>query len=175
MAISHRGTRASPAVDPEDAAAALSTALRIVSAADQSSAGLGGRLARRGYGDAVVANVVGRMQDRGHLDDAALAASLARRLVRRGHGRSRVVADLRRRLIAEDVIADVVAGIDDATERRAALGLINRSPPAARTGDEGPRAAARLARRLARRGFSAATITHTIRGTVLPEAGQPGG
>lgn len=148
---------------PRDADDAEACALRVLRGAGQSSASLQRKLERRGYTADAAAEAVRRCAAAGYVDDEALAASIAARHRRSGHGRARVAADLRSRGVAGEVIAGALDAQTD-TEEAAALAvarqLWNRAANA-ETGDA--RARMRVAGALQRRGFSAALVVRVLR------------
>jgi regulatory protein len=149
--------------DPEDADAAEATALRVLRGAGQSSASLRRKLERRGYSEAAAAEAVRRCATSGYVDDAALAASVAARHRRAGHGRARVAADLRSRGVADDLIDDAVADLT-ATEEAAALVAAHQlwdRAGAPETRDQ--RTRMRVAGALQRRGFASSLIVRVMR------------
>jgi regulatory protein len=84
-------------------------------------------LARRGYPEDVVDELVGRLTAVGLLDDAALAGMIARsRLTERGLSRRGIAAELRRKGIDEDDAALAIAQIDDDAEADALLRLVRK-------------------------------------------------
>jgi regulatory protein len=149
--------------EPDNADDAEASALRVLRGAGQSSASLQRKLERRGYSSHAAVEAVRRCASAGYIDDAALAASVAARHRRSGHGRARVAADLRSRGVAGDVIAEALDGQTD-TEEAAALAvarqLWNRAGDA-ETRDQ--RARMRVAGALQRRGFSAALVVRVMR------------
>ncbi|RMH22045.1 MAG: regulatory protein RecX [Acidobacteria bacterium] len=120
------------------------------------------KLERRGYAAAEVEAVLARLAQEGLLDDVAAArAFVARKLRGSPLGRRRLAAELARRGVAEEVIDEALASLDDddrplarqVAERWLAR---DRRPPSERRD-------AALARFLARRGFSERAIVHVLR------------
>jgi regulatory protein len=156
------GTTAAPR-DPDDAAEAEACALRVLRGAGQSSASLQRKLERRGYTADAAAEAVRRCAAAGYVDDQALAASIAARHRRSGHGRARVAADLRSRGVAGEVIAGALDAQTD-TEEAAALAVARQLWNRAANVDAGDeRARRRVAGALQRRGFSAALVVRVLR------------
>jgi regulatory protein len=150
--------------DPEDADAAEATALRVLRGAGQSSASLRRKLERRGYTEAAASEAVRRCAAAGYVDDAALAASVAARHRRSGHGRARVAADLKARGVADDLIMEALDGQTD-TEEAAALAVATQLWNRVSASDgRDQRARMRVAGQLQRRGFSAAIVVRVMRG-----------
>jgi regulatory protein len=157
------GTTTTPR-EPDNADDAEASALRVLRAAGQSSASLQRKLERRGYSSDAALEAVRRCVSAGYVNDAALAASVAARHRRSGHGRARVAADLRARGVAGDVIAEALDGQTD-TEEAAALAVAQQLW--SRAGDpetRDRRARMRIAGALQRRGFSSALVVRVMRG-----------
>ena len=164
----HRGAPVPPA-DPDSVVAAEEAAVRILTAASQSAAGLRERLVRRGFSGEAAQAATAAMVARGYVDDAAFAQAVAARRQRGGHGRIRVGAELRAKGVEDTAIEATLADVDARAEREAALGVGRRL--AARRGgdlaDHGERQ--RLGGALQRRGFDSDTV-----GWVLRELAQGG-
>jgi regulatory protein len=109
-----------------------------------------------------------RCAEQGYLDDEATArAFVAERQERRGLGKARVAAELRRRGAAAGAVTAALAGVGDDDE----LGRAREAAAKWRRRDAaGPAARAALARHLDRKGFSRRAIV-----TVLEEAGAAEG
>ncbi len=156
------GTTADPR-EPDNADDAEASALRVLRGAGQSSASLQRKLERRGYSSDAAVEAVRRCAAAGYINDVALAASVAARHRRSGHGRARAAADLRARGVAGDVIAEALDGQTD-TEEAAALAVAQQLWN--RAGDpetRDRRARLRVAGALQRRGFSAALVIRVMR------------
>jgi regulatory protein len=130
-------------------------ALALLAGRDFGRAEIAGRLARRGYPEAVVAAVVERLVAERLLSETRFVEQFIRQHAGRGHGPVRIRAELRERGVPD---GEIEAGLDAAGEdwtavarevRRRRFGL---SPP----GDYPERA--RQARFLQYRGFSAEQI-----------------
>ncbi len=153
-----------PPATPDSADAAEDAALRILRGAGQSAAGLRRKLERRGYTAEAAAGAVRRCADAGYIDDAAMAASVAARHRRAGHGRARVAADLKAKGVAAELITEALDGQND-TEEAAAMTVAQQLW--ARTGATGARdqrARMRVAGALQRRGFSSSLVARVLRG-----------
>ena len=127
------------------------------------------RLGRREYAEPEVEEAVGRLRDRGYLDDGALAKTLAAsRAAGRLHGPNRVTAYLRRRRLPPDLVRSAVEeafplGAESELAKRAAERLASSRAKApaipgpedgyARRREERKRRE-RLLRRLVGRGFT---------------------
>ncbi len=158
-------TSTSPApTDPDDADAAEAAALRVLRGAGQSSASLRRKLERRGYTELAASEAVQRCATAGYINDAALAASVAARHRRSGHGRARVAADLKARGVADDLIVEALDGQTD-TEEAAALDVAKQLWKRAGASDgHDQRARMRVAGQLQRRGFSSEIVVRVMRG-----------
>jgi SOS response regulatory protein OraA/RecX len=77
-----------PPALPESADAAEDAALRILRGAGQSGTSLQRKLERRGFTAEAASEAVRRCIDTGYVNDAAMAASVAARHRRAGHGRA---------------------------------------------------------------------------------------
>jgi len=152
-----------PPTDPDDAHAAEATALRVLRGAGQSSLSLQRKLQRRGYTAEAAAEAVRRCAAAGYIDDGALAASVAARHRRTGHGRAWIAADLRARGIDDVLIGEAIADETD-TEEATAMALAGQLWTRAATPEgHDPRARMRIAGQLQRRGFSPSTIARVTR------------
>jgi regulatory protein len=123
--------------------------VRSLAARAQSVAEIEAKLAARGIPPELAAEAVALALDYGYLDDASLAAQLARGHVSRGYGRRRATQALRTRglpdAVADAALAEAYEG-DEVVQARAALGRRSFGE-----GDPGRRRAVAF---LARRGFS---------------------
>jgi regulatory protein len=153
-----------PPAEPDNANAAEDTALRILRGAGQSSASLQRKLERRGYSGDAAAEALRRCREAGYINDAALAASVAARHRRSGHGRARVAADLQARGVSGDVITEALDAQSD-SEEAAALGVAQQLWHRAGSPDRrDQKARMRVAGALQRRGFSSALVIRVMRG-----------
>ncbi|MFI5287034.1 MAG: regulatory protein RecX [Candidatus Dormibacteria bacterium] len=138
--------------------------MRILRGAGQSTAALQRKLERRGYTAAAAAQAVSRCAASGYVDDAAMAASVAARHRRAGHGRARVAADLKAKGVSTQLISEALDGQSD-TEEAAALAVAQQLWERAGTsGTHDPRARMRIAGALQRRGFSSSLVVRVMRG-----------
>jgi regulatory protein len=153
-----------PPALPESADAAEDAALRILRGAGQSGMSLQRKLEQRGYATEAAAEAVQRCIATGYVNDAAMAASVAARHRRAGHGRARVAADLKSKGVAPELISDALDGQSD-TEESAALAVARQLWE--RSGSADPRdrrAYMRVAGALQRRGFSSSVVSRVMRG-----------
>lgn len=88
---------------------ARTAALGLLARRDLSEAEVRERLGQREYAEPEVEEAVGRLRDRGYLDDGALAKALAAsRAAGRLHGPNRVADYLRRRRLPPDLVRSAV-------------------------------------------------------------------
>jgi regulatory protein len=132
--------------------------VRSLAARAQSVAEIRAKLERRDVPPAVAQEAIDLATGYGYLDDAVLAAQLARGQRARGYGRRRAAQTLRARglpdAVAEPALAEAY-GDDETAEALAALGRRSFGE-----GDAGRRRAAAF---LARRGFSPASAWAAVR------------
>ncbi|HKI92903.1 MAG TPA: RecX family transcriptional regulator [Gaiellaceae bacterium] len=124
---------------------ALARATRALAARDRSRRALEQRLERAGVPDATRDDALGALERVGLVDDARVARTRAATLAGRGYGDAAIRFDLEREGLSAEAIAEAVAGIDSEPER------------ARRLLDQGG-CTPRTLRRLAARGFDAATL-----------------
>jgi regulatory protein len=149
---------------PDSADAAEDAALRILRGAGQAAASLQRKLERRGYTADASNEAVRRCVATGYVNDAAMAASVAARHRRAGHGRARVAADLKAKGVAPELITEALDGQTDTEEAAAmavALQLWERTEA---RGSRDQRSRMRIAGALQRRGFSSSLIARVLRG-----------
>jgi regulatory protein len=125
------------------------------------------RLVRRGAPPAVAEGVVADLEARGHVDDAAFAATWAEARARgRALGSRRLREELARKGVASPLADAAVraafAEADEATRARAAAA---RRWPALRGAGGGQTGARRLGAYLLRRGYPAALVRRVVRET----------
>jgi len=108
-----------------DVEGAKRVALRLLALRPRAVQEMLRRLRERGHNPSAVAEVVGRLEAQGLLDDAAFAEHFARVRSARGHGRGRLLTDLLvrgvDRRVAERAIDGVLAaeGVDELEAARA--------------------------------------------------------
>jgi SOS response regulatory protein OraA/RecX len=137
-------------------AKALAAATRSLAASDRSQTALEQRLAHAGHSAAAREAAIATLERSGVLDDARVAQSRAERLARRGYGDAAIRADLRRRQITNEAVAEAVAVLEPERDRIARLLEANEPTP-------------QLMRRLASRGFSRETLDE-VRASFAPDA-----
>lgn len=158
--------------DPE--AVARTICLRLLDMRARTRAELAAELRRRAVPDEPAAAVLDRFAELGLVDDAAFAEAFAvARHTERGHAGRAIAVALRRRGVADEVIADAIAEhVDPASEAAAAVRLAQTK--LARMGDvDAATVTRRLSGLLARRGYSASVTYAAIR-TVLSEREDSG-
>jgi SOS response regulatory protein OraA/RecX len=130
-------------------AEALGVAVRALRHRDLSRRRLQERLARHGVRPDAKAGAVEALERAGLVDDARLAARRAETLAERGYGNAAIRFALAGEGLADELVAEAVAGLDPESDRARRL--------LARHGG-GPRAL----RRLAARGFDGATLEDAL-------------
>jgi SOS response regulatory protein OraA/RecX len=124
---------------------ALAAATRSLAAGDRSQRALEQRLAGAGHSAAAREAALAALGRAGLVDDARVAENRAELLARRGYGDAGIRADLQRRLIPAETIAEAVAALEPEVERaHRFLGGGSITPA--------------LLRRLSGRGFSRETL-----------------
>jgi SOS response regulatory protein OraA/RecX len=126
-------------------AKALAAATRTLATSDRSRRALGQRLIRAGHSAAAREDAIATLERAGLVDDARVAVTRAQLLARRGYGDAAIRADLRRRSLSSEVVADAVAGLEPELARARPLLKGQGLTPS-------------LLRRLAGRGFSRDTL-----------------
>lgn len=102
-------------------------ALRLLDSRSRSEAELWDRLTSRGVPDEICQELIGRFRDVGLVDDAAFADALTQTCVQvNRYGATRIRAELRRRGVAEDVVAEALGQVGYEEELEAALAFARR-------------------------------------------------
>lgn len=174
---------------------ARTAALGLLARRDLSEAEVRERLGQREYAEPEVEEAVGRLRDRGYLDDGALAKALAAsRAAGRLHGPNRVADYLRRRRLPPDLVRSAVeeafpGGAETELAKQAAARLASsRAKAPAIPGEPGEpgddngyrrrqeerKQRERLLRRLVGRGFTWEAALAAVSAADLREA-QPDG
>jgi regulatory protein len=148
--------------DPE--ARARQVCLRLLTLAPRTRAQLAEALGKRGIPDEAAAEVLGRFQDVGLIDDAAFArAWVESRHHSRGLAGRALTAELKRRgVAAEDIRAAIDTQLSPDAEVSAARQLVDRKLAATR-GLPAEQRTRRLAGMLARKGYPAGLAFRVIR------------
>lgn len=150
-----------PDADPESAARII--CLRQLTGAPRTRAQLAETLRRRSVPDEVAGRVLDRLSDVGLVDDAAFADSWVRsRSAGRGLARRALAHELRGRGVADELIADAVAGLDPDQELSNARDLVARRLPAM-AGLPPEVRMRRLAGVLARKGYPSGVALPVVR------------
>ncbi len=129
---------------------ALERAMRLLSYRPRSEGELRTRLRRQGFEEEVISYVVEKLRELRLLDDLAFARSWREsRQVSRPRSKRLLESELRKKGLAPEIIAEVVAEVDDESEAyRAALKKAHQL-----TGENYPVFRRKLAAYLSRRGF----------------------
>ena len=131
-------------------------AYRLLALRAHSEKELRAKLLAAGFGEGLVAEVIGKCRELGYLDDGKYARQRTRELaVNRLAGDRRIAADLRERGIAENLVREAIAQIRQEFSEEDALARIVRKRSKGREVvgmDEKERV--RMARNLMGRGFS---------------------
>jgi regulatory protein len=154
-----RRRTSSAATDPWEAA------LRLLARRDYGTAELERRLYDKGFAADAVARAISRGRELGYLDDARYAARLARTLVESGRAVGpRLVMELRRRGLADELIAAVMAGYREEGDDQTALReLVARRFAAFDYAAADLRERRRVVTFLQRRGFSLDCILNELK------------
>ena len=122
------------------------------------------RLVRGGHEAAEIDRTIRGLLSRGYLDDRLLAYNLASSLAaRRLYGRVRVQAELRRRGVPKDTIAEAVEkAFADLDEDGMALAAARRLAPSGRI-PPGDKTRQRIVRSLLRRGLPMSAVAKALR------------
>jgi regulatory protein len=147
--------------------------LRLLNYRPRSTAEVRSRLRDRGYDEAQVAAAVARFQELGLLDDRAFARAWVQdRQDLRPRGRQGLAAELRRKGLAPEVIAETLdEAVDDEGEAAQALALA-RARARSLAGLERPAFFRRLQGFLARRGFASEVVAQVVRQVWAQVSGQ---
>jgi regulatory protein len=141
-----------PDANPESVARAI--VLRKLTAAPRTRAQLADDLRRRAVPDDVATKVLDRFTEVGLVDDRAFADLWVRsRQAQRGLSRRALAHELRNKGVADELVADALAGVGDDDERVAAEELVARRLPSLARFDREVQLR-RLVGMLARKGYS---------------------
>lgn len=128
---------------------ALDRAVRALARRDHSAQSLRGKLERAGFSAEARDEAVETLAQAGYLDDERFARDRAERLAERGLGDAVIRADLERQGVKAEVAERAIATLEPERERAAGSVV-------------GLGGGLRAARVLARKGFSAESIEHTV-------------
>lgn len=123
--------------------------MRWLARRDRTAREVAEYLARQGYTEAIVTDVLGRLRGEAYVDDQRLARQRAEHWCRRGYGRLRARAELLARGVEPSIITAALDTVFTNEHRRAQELLEQRFPSA----HQDVRARARAYRFLCRRGF----------------------
>lgn len=140
--------------EPSREEQARSLCLRLLTARSRTRAELSGQLAKRGYPADVSERVLDRLAAVGLIDDAEFAEQWVQsRRARAGKSKRALAAELHTKGVDDDVITEVLSGIDAGAERDRAE-LLVRAKLRRETLTDEARVTRRLVAMLARRGYS---------------------
>ncbi|WP_454854528.1 regulatory protein RecX [Promicromonospora soli] len=143
--------------------------LRILTAAQRSRRELEQSLARKGYPEDVVVQVLDRFDEVGLVDDATYAETIVRtRHAERGLARRGIAAELRRRGIDEDTATEALDQLDPDDERVAGAKLATKLVTRTRSLDREVRVR-RAVGSLARKGYAPGLAFELVRDALAAE------
>lgn len=143
--------------------------LRILTAAQRSRRELEQSLARKGYPEDVVVQVLDRFDEVGLVDDATYAETIVRtRHAERGLARRGIAAELRRRGIDEDTATEALDQLDPDDERAAGAKLATKLVTRTRSLDRQVRVR-RAVGSLARKGYAPGLAFELVRDALAAE------
>ena len=150
-----------PAADHE--AVARKILLDQLTGQARSRAELAGKLAKKGVPTDVADRLLNRFEEVGLVDDAAFARDWVQsRQAGKGLARRALSAELRRKGVAQEVIAEAVDGVDPEDEMEAARVLVRRKLPSLERFDRAT-VVRRLVGMLARKGYSPGVSYQVVR------------
>lgn len=153
----------------EAAEKAREVVLRILTAAQRSRRELEQSLARKGYPEDVVVQVLDRFDEVGLVDDATYAETIVRtRHAERGLARRGIAAELRRRGIDEDTAVEALDRLDPDDERVAGAKLATKLVTRTRSLDRQVRVR-RAVGSLARKGYAPGLAFELVRDALAAE------
>jgi regulatory protein len=148
---------------------ARETVLKILTAAQKSRRELEQSLARKGYPEDVVVQVLDRFDEVGLVDDATYAETIVRtRHSERGLARRGIAAELRRRGIDEDTATEALDQLDPDDERAAGAKLATKLVTRTRSLDREVRVR-RAVGSLARKGYAPGLAFELVREALAAE------
>lgn len=151
-----------------DSEAAYRVAVRLLAARPRSAFELRQRLRAKGHSVDAVEAATARLRDGGYLDDLEYARNFIEVRVGRGHGRSRILADLQRRGIdraaAERILASTLDALDVDEREQIERLIAKRQPGLAGLPVDTQRR--RLLGYLARRGFGGHGVLDMVNAAV---------
>jgi SOS response regulatory protein OraA/RecX len=148
---------------------ALAAAVKLLSARRYTRAGLVEKLRGRGYAPDAIDAAVAECERRRYVDDRTFAQLYVKSVLdRKAVGHARLVQELVRQGVSEDVVGDVLTEADAGEEERIdrALAKLEATRP-----QDGP---GQLGRRLERLGFGAPVIARALRRRASSRGPFPG-
>ncbi|MDQ3965865.1 MAG: recombination regulator RecX [Actinomycetota bacterium] len=140
---------------------AMNRALGILSYRARAKGELRKRLVRAGYAEETVGAVVVRLEELGYLDDEEFARNLAREEARKKYGPRRILGDLRRAGVDEEVARETVEEeFAERSEYETALAIARQRY---NTGEGSDAQARRVYGFLMRRGYSSGVCAEVAR------------
>ncbi len=151
-------------ISEEQSGAARRLALEYIAHRARTTGELRRRLGRAGFNEDIIETTVDRMSELGYLDDAVYARTfVSERFASKGHGPSRLQADLRRKGVDPDTIRQAIDGQLQSDAVLSAAIEHARSRWHRRPVDPDPRRRSKkVADFLARRGFGYDVIRHAL-------------
>lgn len=144
--------------------------LRLLTARSRTRAELAGRLAKKGFPDDVSNRVLDRLAGVGLVDDVDFAEQWVRsRQANAGKSKRALAAELHTKGVDNEVISNVLAGIDAGAERDRAEQLVRARLRREVLGDDDTRVTRRLVGMLARRGYSQTVACDVVFGELAAE------
>ena len=158
-----------PQADPEQVARTI--LLRRLEAAPRTRAELAGTLRERGVCDEVAGRVLDRFEEVGLIDDRLFARMwVDSRHAGRGLAPRALRSELRRKGVADEVIAEAVDSVGREDELTAARSIVSRKVHSVR-GLPRPTQVRRLSGALARKGYGPGITAQVVREVLEIEAG----
>ncbi len=140
---------------------AMNRALNVLGYRARSVGELRARLMRAGYAGKTIGEVVGRLEELGYLDDEEFARNLVREEARKKYGPRRILGDLRRAGVDEEVAREAVEEeLTGRSEYQTALEVARRRY---NMGEDSDAQARRVYGFLMRRGYSTEVCAEVAR------------
>jgi len=162
-------TRLREVAQAEEIRQAIDLALQFLGYRARSRAEVRRRLARKGYEEEIVDQVIERLSQGGLLDDSQFTEAWVRaRTTGRAMGPRRIAWELRRKGVDAETVRDAVGRIDETTELGLAL-KVGRQKAESMRGEPMPVARRKIAAALQRRGFSWEVTARALEILLAPE------
>ncbi|CAM4270830.1 Regulatory protein RecX [Mycobacterium basiliense] len=140
--------------EPSREERARALCLRLLTARSRTRAELAGQLAKRGYPDDISNRVLDRLASVGLVDDTDFAENWVQtRRANSGKSKRALAAELHNKGVDNDVITEVLAGIDAGAERARAEQLVRARLRREALTEDDTRVIRKLVAMLARRGY----------------------